>query len=119
MDVGPHKILAVISDLDGTAVATSRRDTHAQIIDRVGAHLARGAGVVCQVLDPDLIVIGGGLSRAGSTLLTVVERHLRRRTLVPPRVALSSLGDTAVAYGALRTALDRANQDLFTAPWAT
>ncbi len=85
----------------------------AQIIDRIGARLARGLAAVCQVLDPDLIVVGGGLSRAGATLLEVIERHLRTRTLVTPRVVLSSLGDTAVALGAVRTALDDVERRLF------
>jgi predicted NBD/HSP70 family sugar kinase len=84
----------------------------AEIIDGIAARFARGLGALCMVLDPDLVVIGGGLSRAGDMLLTVVERHVRRRTLTPPRLVLSALGDTAVALGAVRFALDDAEQRL-------
>lgn len=84
----------------------------AAIIDRICARLARGLAAVYLVLDPDLVVIGGGLSRAGPPLLTALERHLQRRTLVPPRLALSVLGDTAVAFGAIRTALDNVDSQL-------
>lgn len=79
-----------------------RQPTRGIVIDQIGARLA----AVYLLLDPELVIIGGGVSRAGKALLTVVERHLRRRTLVRPRLALSSLGDTAVALGATRTAID-------------
>jgi predicted NBD/HSP70 family sugar kinase len=84
-------------------------------IDRIAARLARGLAAACLVLDPDLIVLGGGVSRAGDTLLTAVGRHLRVRTLVPPRLALSALGDTAVALGAVRSALDDVERRFLTA----
>jgi predicted NBD/HSP70 family sugar kinase len=83
-------------------------------IDRVAMRLARGLAAACLVLDPDLIVLGGGVSRAGDTVLAAVERHLRARTLVPPRLALSALGDTAVALGAVRSALDDVDRRLLT-----
>lgn len=101
LQAGPHNDAAALFD-----AASAGNPLAASIIDRVGARLARGLATVYLLLDPDLVVIGGGVSRAGETLLTVVERHLRRRTLVPPRLALSSLGDTAVALGAIRSALD-------------
>jgi hypothetical protein len=76
----------------------------ATIIDTICARLARGLAAVRLILDPELIVIGGGISRAGTQLLTALERQLRPRTLAPPRLALSALGDTAVALGAVRRA---------------
>ena len=85
------------------------------IIDTICARLARGLAAVYLVLDPELVVIGGGLSRAGDQLLTAIERHLRPRTLVPPRLALSALGDTAVAIGALRSALDDVDERVLSA----
>ncbi|MCO6003653.1 ROK family transcriptional regulator [Actinoallomurus purpureus] len=97
----PHDDVAALFDAAsaGSALAES-------IVDQIAARFARGLAAACLLLDPELIVIGGGVSRAGARLLTVVERHLRRRTLVRPRLALSSLGDTAVALGATRSALD-------------
>ena len=86
--------------------ASAGSDLAESIIDQIAARFARGLAAACLLLDPELIVIGGGVSRAGERLLTVVERHLRRRTLVRPRLALSSLGDTAVAVGGVRSALD-------------
>jgi predicted NBD/HSP70 family sugar kinase len=59
------------------------------------------------VLSPHALVIGGGLARAGHTLLEAVTRHLAPLVLTPPRVALSRLAEDAVLSGALRIALDR------------
>jgi predicted NBD/HSP70 family sugar kinase len=88
---------------DAAAAGSTLAET---IIDTICARMARGLAAVHLILDPDLVVIGGGLSRAGEGLLAAVERHLRPRTLVPPRLALSALGDTAVALGAVRSALN-------------
>lgn len=88
---------------DAAAAGSALAET---IIDTICARLARGLATVHLILDPDLVVIGGGLSRAGERLLAALERHLRLRTLVPPRLALSALGDTAVALGAVRSALN-------------
>lgn len=106
----PHDDATALFDAaaDGSTLAQS-------IIDTICARLARGLAAVYLVLDPELVVIGGGLSRAGDQLLTAIERHLRPRTLVPPRLALSALGDTAVAIGALRSALDDVDERVLSA----
>jgi predicted NBD/HSP70 family sugar kinase len=96
---------------DAAAAGSALAET---IIDTICARLARGLATVHLVLDPDLVVIGGGLSRAGERLLAAVERHLRLRTLVPPRLALSALGDTAVALGAVRSALNDVDDRVLT-----
>jgi predicted NBD/HSP70 family sugar kinase len=92
-------------EVSPVTAAAERPTSWVAAADQIAARFARGLAA-CLRLDPELIVIGGGVSRAGARLLTVVERHLRRRTLVRPRLALSSLGDTAVALGATRSALD-------------
>jgi predicted NBD/HSP70 family sugar kinase len=96
---------------DAAAAGSALAET---IIDTICARLARGLAAVHLILDPDLVVIGGGLSRAGERLLAAVERHLRLRTLVPPRLALSALGDTAVALGAVRSALNDVDDRVLT-----
>jgi predicted NBD/HSP70 family sugar kinase len=83
------------------------------VVDRIAARFARGLSPVFLLLDPDLVVIGGGVAQGGQVVLDAVERHLRARTLVPPKLVLSSLGDTSVAVGAARLALDDVEQRLF------
>jgi glucokinase len=85
----------------------------ADIVAVLAARLGRGIAGVATVLDPDLVVLGGGLANAGPALLHPVERAVREHTPVPPRVALSTLGDQSVALGAVRLALDAADARLF------
>jgi glucokinase len=58
------------------------------------------------VLDPDLVVIGGGLSRAGTALLGPLRRELSALLTLPrlPGLAVSALGDDAGCLGAVLAA---------------
>jgi predicted NBD/HSP70 family sugar kinase len=82
------------------------------VVDLVADRFARGLAVLLLVLDPREVIIGGGVSRAGETLLDAIERHLRPRVLAWPRLALSDLGGDAVALGAVRRALDHLEENL-------
>ncbi|WP_309140515.1 ROK family protein [Streptomyces sp. PKU-EA00015] len=79
-------------------------------MDRVATRFARGLAALLLVLDPGQVVIGGAVSRAGEVLLEPVRRQLRLHTLVPVTVQASVLGEQAVAYGAVRHALDAAQE---------
>ncbi|MGF7239432.1 MAG: ROK family protein [Frankia sp.] len=94
------------------AAAAEGDEAALEIVDRIAARFARGLAVLLVVLDPREIIIGGGVSRAGDTLLAAIERHLRPQVLTWPRLALSDLGGDAVALGAVRRALDHAEDRL-------
>lgn len=64
-------------------------------------------------MDPDLVVIGGGVSRSGDVLLEPLRRHLDPLCLEPPELAVSTLGDQAVVLGAVRHALDHVDARLY------
>ena len=70
--------------------------------------LAGALAWVASVLAPEVVVIGGGLSRAGATLFDPLnERIPRRLTFQPvPRLAPAALGDRAGCIGAALLALD-------------
>ncbi|MEU6506849.1 ROK family protein [Streptomyces sp. NPDC046942] len=68
--------------------------------------LANGISALVLTLDPDLVVIGGGLSRAGDQLLQPLRDRVNELCLTAPRTEVSELGDESVALGAVRTALD-------------
>ncbi|MFF1506433.1 ROK family protein [Streptomyces sp. NPDC058326] len=93
-----------IAPLFEAAAAGDRAAT--EVVERVAARFARGLAALLLVLDPDRVVIGGGVSRAGDVLLEPVRRHLRRHALVPVAVHPSALGERAVALGAVRHSLD-------------
>ncbi|WP_327708653.1 ROK family protein [Streptomyces sp. NBC_00464] len=80
--------------------------TAVRTVDRVAEALALGASVLVHAVDPDLVVLGGGLSRAGDVLAGPFERHLAATSLNNPEFRVSLLGDESVALGAARLALD-------------
>ena len=114
------ELLAPAPDrLDAEAVfaAAAHGDTTAvQVVHTIAARFARGLAPVLLVLDPDLVVIGAGLSRAGDVLLEAIESCVKPLTLVPPKLGLSRLGDEAVTLGAVELALADAQRRLLPAP---
>jgi predicted NBD/HSP70 family sugar kinase len=101
-------------DAEVVFAATLRGDAAAQrVVDEVVGRLARGVAAATVLFNPAVIVVGGGLSRAGQALLEALEPAVSDLVPVVPRFVLSALGDEAVALGAVRTALDAAEADLF------
>jgi len=79
-----------------------------EVLERIFTILGVGMANVVAVLEPDLIVFGGGIAKgAPDLMLSIVEKVVRRiqKDITPPFV-LSSLGDKAQTYGAIRSALD-------------
>lgn len=68
--------------------------------------------------DPDLLVIGGGLSRAGRTLLDPLTEQVHRLLMTPdkPELTLARLTTEGAALGALGQAFERCAQDVFAVP---
>ncbi len=82
------------------------------VLEKIFTMLGVGMANVVAVLDPDLIVFGGGIAKgAPDLMLSIVEKIVRRiqKDITPP-FALSSLGDKAQTYGAIRSALDVASE---------
>lgn len=78
-----------------------------------GERLAHTIAVVSAVLDPDLVVLGGGVGHSADLLLDTVQRTLRTLTPLRPKVVPSGLGEDAVLLGAVATALDAARDRAF------
>jgi predicted NBD/HSP70 family sugar kinase len=81
----------------------------AQIARRIAAHVAP----VAAVADPELVVLGGGLGMNGDLLLEPVRALLHEWLPYPPRVEISSLGESAVLMGAVATGLQAALDNVF------
>lgn len=94
--------------------AAALGDTDAQArIDTFVDEMVTGIMPMLIAIDPEMLVIGGGVSAAGEALAGPVRERVKAETLFPPTVVCSSLGDEAVTIGALRLALDRAEDRLF------
>lgn len=75
------------------------------VYDCLGEFLAD----VCCVVDPELIVIGGGVSKAGEVLLDGIKRHFPYymfHACKSTKFALAKLGNDAGIYGCFRLVLD-------------
>ncbi|MGP4023532.1 ROK family protein [Actinomadura sp. 3N407] len=83
------------------------------VVERLAARMARGVAAMALALDPEMIVVGGPLVRAGDLLVSELRRRVRPLCLSPVRIEASELGDEAVGLGAVRLALDRIDEDLF------
>jgi predicted NBD/HSP70 family sugar kinase len=76
--------------------------------------LAVGLAVLALAVDPELIVIGGGISMAGRNVADELRRRLFHYTrLINPRVELSLLGDRATALGGLILATEYVDKEIF------
>ncbi|MBW5420470.1 ROK family protein [Streptomyces sp. BG9H] len=81
-------------------------------VDRFIQRLVHDVAALVLALDPELVVVGGWAAGLDG-VLEPLHRELARYCLRPPRVALSVLGEAAVATGALRLALDHVEEQLF------
>jgi predicted NBD/HSP70 family sugar kinase len=93
----------------------SGSERHAgRFLHALADRIAIGAASVVAVLDPGCVVLGGEAGQAGGTALAgLVEERLRRMSPLLTEVRPSTLGGTAVLRGALLTARDRAQDELF------
>jgi glucokinase len=92
-------------DAEQVVAAAAAGDPRAQtILDRAFTHLALGIANAVILLDPEVVVLGGGLARAEAALRRVVEPALAR--FLPPifrdraRLAFSRLAGAETLVGA-------------------
>ncbi|MBZ3902121.1 MULTISPECIES: ROK family transcriptional regulator [Streptomyces] len=83
-----------------------------EAVDRFIQRLVHDVTALVLALDPELVVVGGWATGIDD-VLDPLRHELARYCLRPPRVALSRLGEAAVAMGALRLALDHVEEQLF------
>lgn len=84
-----------------------------QAVGLEGERIAHTVAAAAAVLDPDLVVLGGGVGHSVDLLLRPVREHLRTLTPLRPKLAPSRLGEDAVLLGAVATALGTAREMVF------
>ncbi len=80
-----------------------------QVAREWGEYLGKALSVFAVVVDPEVIVIGGGVSKAGPILLDYVVGPFREYSFTPckdTKFALAQLGNDAGIYGAAKMVLD-------------
>ncbi|GGT19946.1 ROK family transcriptional regulator [Streptomyces chromofuscus] len=89
----------------------------ARFLHALADRLAIGVASVVAVLDPGCVVLGGEVGQAGGEVLAgLVEERVRRMSPLATEVRASALGGGAVLRGALLTARDGAQDELFARP---
>ncbi|GAA1649405.1 ROK family transcriptional regulator [Nonomuraea maheshkhaliensis] len=76
--------------------------------------LAVGTAAMVLLLDPQLVVLGGGFSRSADVLLPPLRDRLEQRCIRPPEVRASTLGDECVVVGAIDHAVEHVDRRFFT-----
>ncbi len=96
-----------ISRISAKTVIDSAKEgdrTACGIFDKYAHYLAVLINNVTATLDPEMIVLGGGVSHAGSFLLEAVQKHIPSlmlyKTLPYPKIVLATLGNEAGIIGA-------------------
>ncbi|MDO4804357.1 MAG: ROK family glucokinase [Lachnospiraceae bacterium] len=86
---------------DGDAVATT-------IVNRFAKYLGTALATFACVTDPEIIVIGGGVSKAGEALTDIVGNYYRKQAFsacASTPIVLAKLGNDAGMYGAAKLVL--------------
>ncbi len=80
-----------------------------EVLDLIGGRIGVALASLANALDPDVIVLGGGVMAAGEMLLEPARRELRARALPPQNqvpVKAAALGEDAGTIGAATLALE-------------
>jgi len=83
-----------------------------EVLEEYYEYLGEFLGTLCSVIDPEIVVLGGGVSKAGEVLLEGVAPYFHKYVFHAAsnvKFALASLGNDAGAYGAFKLALDAFN----------
>lgn len=84
-----------------------------EVVQQVAVYLGTAIANIAAVLDPELIVFGGGISHVGDQLLQPVRAVVSRIVPNVPEIRVSATGDDAQVFGSLYSALQLADVRLF------
>jgi predicted NBD/HSP70 family sugar kinase len=91
-----------------------RGDVQAQrAVAEEAKQLALVVGAVAAVIDPELVVLGGGIGSNTDLLAEPLEAAMRATTPLRPKIVAGELGETAVLSGAIAIGLGSAREVVF------
>lgn len=108
-DPTPLRALETMTCKDIFDAAKAGDPAAAAILDQAYQYMGRFLGNVCSTVDPEVVVIGGGVSKAGQVLLDGIAPYFHQSVFhaaSTAKFALASLANDAGAYGAFKLALD-------------
>ena len=114
----PNSGMLRLSDLIQAAESGDGR-SHRVIAD-AGRHIGIAVASLCNLFDPELIVVGGELAQAGEILMAPMRHSLERTALSSamglPEIVGASFGEWAETRGAIAVALDHVTVDAESLP---
>lgn len=79
-------------------------------VAKLGKYLGIAMAHVAGVVDPEVFVVGGGVSKAGQFLIDAITDNYRQNVFYPSRgakIMLATLGNDAGMYGAARLVIEK------------
>ncbi|MFJ5899690.1 ROK family transcriptional regulator [Streptomyces sp. NPDC093064] len=116
--VAAELVRAAVRAATGAAASAAESPAAASdFLDALADRVALGVASVVAVLDPGCVVLGGEIGQAGGEVLAArVAERVARMSPLRTEVRAGALGGRAVLRGALVTARDRAQDELFAPP---
>lgn len=99
-ELSAKAVFDAVKDGDGLAV---------KIAEQFGEYLGKGLGVIASIINPEMIVIGGGVSKAGKILFEYISPYFYKTVFKGcsnVKFALATLGNDAGIYGAAKLVLE-------------
>lgn len=101
----PHRVTAQI-----VFEAAEQGDLRAQqIIALLLKRLARGISNITMITNPELLLIGGGITKAGPVIIEHIREVLHKHAPFPPEIKLTELGDQGTVIGAVKRSMQIAD----------
>lgn len=113
-ETGLSKI-ANITAKDVFDFAKSGDEVSVAIVEEVGRMLGTTIANLACTVNPEIVVIGGGVSKAGDVLVDVIQKHFLRRCFHAcsnTEISLAKLGNDAGIYGAAMLIMNGENECL-------
>jgi predicted NBD/HSP70 family sugar kinase len=110
------KAVGLKNGLNAAAIFAAARGGDERAMDVVlaeGKALAYVVASICALLDPELIVVGGGIGQNLDLLTVGMAQELENLTPARPAMAVGDLGSDAVVVGAIALGVERAKQAVF------
>ena len=106
----PSKLrsLAEVTSKDIFDLAKEGDETAVELVEKLGKMLGTALAHITCVVDPDVIVVGGGVSKAGQILIDTIQKYYVPAAFHACRATqfkLAELGNDAGMYGAVRMVL--------------
>ncbi len=100
------RVLGIGLGVSGITDEFGRVSFALEIVEKVIEYLAIGLTNISALLNLEMIVLGGGISKQEDILLKSLREMIVKITPIPPKIVISSLGDDTGVIGAAAIAWD-------------